>query len=42
MEQIITFDFMVKLVRHYWKVLLSLTLLGGLIATVVTLWIVKP
>ncbi|BBM23155.1 polysaccharide biosynthesis protein [Lactobacillus pentosus] len=42
MEQIITFDFMVKLVRHYWKVLLSLTLLGGLIATVVTLWVVKP
>lgn len=42
MEQLITFDFMVKLVRHYWKVLLSLTLLGGLIATVVTLWVVKP
>lgn len=42
MEQIITFDFMVKLFRQYWRVLLILTILGGVIATVVTLWVIQP
>ncbi|WP_249214731.1 YveK family protein [Lactiplantibacillus plantarum] len=42
MEQIITFDFMVKLVRQYLRVLLSLTIFGGVMATVVTLWVIQP
>ncbi|WEE34804.1 YveK family protein [Lactiplantibacillus paraplantarum] len=42
MEQAITLDFIVKLVRQYWKALLSLTILGGTIAIVVTLWVIKP
>ncbi|WP_285298373.1 YveK family protein [Lactiplantibacillus plantarum] len=42
MEQVITFDFIVKLIRQYWKVLLSLMILGGTIATVVTLWVIQP
>ncbi|MDN5589864.1 YveK family protein [Lactiplantibacillus plantarum] len=42
MEQVITFDFIVKLIRQYWKVLLSLMILGGTITTVVTLWVIQP
>lgn len=42
MEQVLTFEFVMKLIREYGRAIVSLSVIGGLVAMSVTLWIAQP
>ena len=42
MEQVLTFGFVMKLIREYGRIIAILSMLGGIIAASMTLWIMQP